>query len=444
MRAGNLPSGVPVQAGGGGTVERRGRSIGATRTYLLLQFVGGLALALVFTTAVLYRLDDAGLDPLQLVLVGTALELAYFAFELPTGVLADAVSRRRMVIAGTAVLGCGAALEASVPTFGVIVAAQVVMALGYALGDGATEAWIADEVGAAAAPEVFLRGSQYALAGTLVGAVASGVVATFSHRLPFVLGGAVLVLLSLALPWLMTEDGFEPSGTASAGSAVRRAGAALTTATGEVVRAGRRHRLIPIALAITFFFGAATEGFDRLGGAVLVDEIVWPTWLGLSDAGLLAGLTVAGTLVGMVVSGVVRSRADGAAPVELATSFTLLTAAWIVVVAVLGLTGNLAAAAVCFAIAMGVRPALSALLNGWLVGVVPSHVRATTFSVAEMSNAVGQMGGGPVIGAVATARSIGVGLQAAAVAALPVIALVDRARRHLAGVDPQADLPDGG
>ena len=41
------------------------------------------------TTSGVYAIREVGLDPLQLVLMGTVLEGAYLLFELPTGVLAD-------------------------------------------------------------------------------------------------------------------------------------------------------------------------------------------------------------------------------------------------------------------------------------------------------------------------------------------------------------------
>ena len=48
-------------------------------------------------SAGLFMIQDAHLDALQLVLVGTTLELSAFLFEVPTGVLADTVSRRALL-----------------------------------------------------------------------------------------------------------------------------------------------------------------------------------------------------------------------------------------------------------------------------------------------------------------------------------------------------------
>jgi hypothetical protein len=50
------------------------------------------------TIASVYRIQNVGLNPLQLVLVGTALERPVLNFELPTGVLADTYGRRSVIV----------------------------------------------------------------------------------------------------------------------------------------------------------------------------------------------------------------------------------------------------------------------------------------------------------------------------------------------------------
>jgi len=47
------------------------------------------AWAVSFTVTAVYFVQEVDLDLLQLVLVGTVMELAIFVFEVPTGVVAD-------------------------------------------------------------------------------------------------------------------------------------------------------------------------------------------------------------------------------------------------------------------------------------------------------------------------------------------------------------------
>src|ERR687897_242180 len=63
------------------------------------------------TVAAVYRIEVVHLDPLRLGLLGTALEVAVFLFEVPTGVIADTYGRRRSVITGCILMGCGFALD---------------------------------------------------------------------------------------------------------------------------------------------------------------------------------------------------------------------------------------------------------------------------------------------------------------------------------------------
>ena len=75
-------------------------------------FVGALS----WTTAAVYLIRDVGMSPLQLVLAGTALEVAYFLCEVPTGVLADLYSRRLSLILSAVVSGIGMVLVGLAPS----------------------------------------------------------------------------------------------------------------------------------------------------------------------------------------------------------------------------------------------------------------------------------------------------------------------------------------
>ena len=74
--------------------------LNAKFVYLVSNFITGFILSIVFAANQLYRVQTVGLDPLQLVLVGTILEVTCFVFEIPTGVVADVYSRRLSVVIG--------------------------------------------------------------------------------------------------------------------------------------------------------------------------------------------------------------------------------------------------------------------------------------------------------------------------------------------------------
>src|SRR5438445_12832707 len=91
---------------------------------------GGFAFALITTAYALYYITVAHLDALQLVLVGTALETAYFVCEVPTGVLADTFSRRFSVLAGFLIVGVAWGGQGLIPTCAAIAGFEVLRGVG--------------------------------------------------------------------------------------------------------------------------------------------------------------------------------------------------------------------------------------------------------------------------------------------------------------------------
>ena len=116
----------------------------ATTVYYGLTF--GLRLPTWVVMAV-YLVRELHFSPLQLVLMGTAMEAAVFLFEVPTGIVADTYSRRLSLIIGY--LGTGAAWAAvgffSAPWL--VIALWAFWGFAYTFTSGAEQAWITDEVG---------------------------------------------------------------------------------------------------------------------------------------------------------------------------------------------------------------------------------------------------------------------------------------------------------
>lgn len=104
--------------------------IGAHGVYLVLEAVRGLGLGLI-VVAPIFRIEVAGFGPLELVLAGTALEIAYFVSEVPTGVVADAYSRRLSVILGALVMGGAWVMEGLWATLWPIMIAQAILGVGW-------------------------------------------------------------------------------------------------------------------------------------------------------------------------------------------------------------------------------------------------------------------------------------------------------------------------
>ena len=102
----------------------------AYSVYLFMELATSLFFSMIFTVGAVYQVSTVGLNSLQLVLVGTTLEISAFVFEVPTGVIADVYSRRLSIIIGMFVLGLGFVIEGSFPLFVPILLAQVICGLG--------------------------------------------------------------------------------------------------------------------------------------------------------------------------------------------------------------------------------------------------------------------------------------------------------------------------
>src|SRR3970040_2318955 len=132
----------------------------ASRTWLVYRGAESFATTLGWTIAPVYFVQDVGMTPLELVLVGTAMEVAYLLFEVPTGIVADTYSRRASVIVAQFVMGASFIVTGLVANAGAILAAAALMGFGWTFKSGAIDAWLADEIGPERLGAAYQRGAQ--------------------------------------------------------------------------------------------------------------------------------------------------------------------------------------------------------------------------------------------------------------------------------------------
>ena len=142
------------------------RRADATRLYYVIQVLTSMPTWVVMAVYLVQELD---LSPLELILMGTAMEAAVFLFEIPTGVVADTYSRRLSLIIGFVGMGVAWMAVALVSAPAAIIALWALWGLAYTFTSGAEEAWISDEVGVDKVGRVFLRGSRIAYIGSVGG-----------------------------------------------------------------------------------------------------------------------------------------------------------------------------------------------------------------------------------------------------------------------------------
>ena len=382
-----------------------------------------------------YLVQVLHFSPLQLVLMGTAMEAAIFVSEVPTGVVADTYSRRLSVIVGWLGMGVAWMAVGAVSAPWLVIALWAFWGFSYTFTSGAYQAWITDEVGVEKVPSVFLRGSRISYVGAVAGLVGQVALATVSLRAAVIVGGAVTALCGLIAIVLMPETGFRRRPREERGSPL----AELRTTAGAGARYARAAPVILLLVATALFMGASSEAFDRLKEAHFLRDVGLPavghlssvTWFGIFWlVGMVNGFVGTWVLIKRVERGGRRTISSwllACAAVELVALlvFALAGSPWVAIAAILGvfLARNLAG------------PLYTIWLNEQ---ITDSSVRATVLSISGQADAIGQAGGGPVLGLVGNLWGIRAALAVGAAAIAPALGLYARAARH-EGVEPELD-----
>ena len=380
---------------------------------------GGFAFALIMAAYALYYITVAHLDALQLVLVGTALEASYFLFEIPTGVLADTFSRRMSVILGLAIIGVAWAGQGLIPTFVAIASFEIVRGVGEAFVHGATEAWVAGEVGDDALNALFLRETQVSQLAGFIGLPVGVGLALIDLRIPVVLGGVLTTALAIALIFVMPERRHPRRD-------ITRSWRATVGTANRALLSVRTSALLVALLGAEFFWGAASEGYDRLWEPHLLLDLSFPPF-GIAPVVGFGVLALAGTAVAMLTAQLVRRRLKQLDERALPRFLITIQLVRIAGRAAFALAPSLGIALVGYFVESMVRGSFHPLFNSWLIRRTDEQVRATVLSTTSVSNAVGQVIGGPISGVIGKGYGIPLGLLSSALMLAPAVLFFARA-----------------
>lgn len=397
--------------------------LSAAAVFLILQGLDNLFFTILSTVASVYAIVSADLDPLQLVLVGTVLEVTTLVFEVPTGVVADMVSRRLSIIVGVFLTGVGFVVWGSFPRFETILAAQVMWAIGYTFTSGADVAWITDEVGEEAARPLYLKAAQVGQVGALVGIGVSVALASIALWVPLVVSGVLFIGLAGFLVVVMPESNFQR--VSREASPLVHFGATLRGGVGVV----RARPALMLIFAITAFQGAASEGFDRLWTLHVIRSFAFPAlgdlepvvWFGIIEA---VGLVLSVGATEFIKRRGLAETAGGAAR-ALAVVSGLLVAS----VLTFALAGIFAVALIALWSVSVLREIQYPLYRTWINAGLDSRTRATVNSMGSQMDAFGQIAGGPVLGVLAAARGVRAAIAASGLIGAPGLLLFSRAIR---------------
>lgn len=400
--------------------------LNANTLYLMLSASQRLLFALVFTINMLYQVRTVGLSPLQLVLVGTSLELSVLIFEVPTGVVADLFSRRLSIIIGTFIIGIGFIIEGLWPVFAGVVLAQIVWGFGYTFTSGATDAWIADEINDdTRLTSVLLRGSQMGTIGGLIGIGLSVALASIHIRLPIVVAGVLFQVLGVFLIVFMPEYGFQPAPREE-----RQTYQSMVDTLKTALSLVRGRPVLITVMITTVFYGMYSEGYDRLWTKHMLDNFSLPTIGNLDTVVWFGILNVISMLLSLGATEVMRRRLANQTPDRIV--WPLIS---VVSVIFIGLV-TYAQAQVFWLLLIAywtiavMRHLYGPLWVAWVNQHTRSEVRATMLSAASQLDAFGQIAGGPLWGVIGNTYSPRVAITTASMMLVPVLWLYGRVLRQ--------------
>lgn len=400
--------------------------LAAAPVYLFMEMATAVFTCMVFVTNSLYEVTIAGLTPLQLVLIGTTVELSAFIFEVPTGVVADVYSRRLSIIIGYTLLGVGFLVEGFFPAFLPIVLAQVICGLGFTFTSGAKQAWITDEIGEDNANKLFLRAGRFGAFAYLFGLGATLLIGAYNVAFSVRAGALGLILTGIMLAILMPETGFHP--TPKEG---RNTWQHMWHVFKQGVNAVRSQPRLVNIVFIGLFYGLYSEGFDRLGVKLLLDHFKLPILFGSNQVAFFVALEMIGTFLYMFIIRFVEKRLDTSSPAAVGRALFLVTGAITAALVSFAFSRVLALAVLSMLTVNILRGVSGPLQATWINQKLDSRVRATIHSMFGQVDAIGQITSGPLVGLIANMLSVRLAVALSGLLLSPALFFVRRANSQL-------------
>ena len=392
--------------------------LSAYKTYLLFSAITAMCFSLVATVMIVYHIEIVHLNPLQLILVGTTLELACFIFEIPTGIVADVYSRKLSIVIGGVLTGVGFILEGSISSFVFVLVAQIVWGLGSTFISGSLEAWIAEEEKNKDLDEIYIKGAQAGQIGAFIGIVLSTVIANFSVRLPIIVSGVLFIILALFLWLYMPENNFKPSAPGDLNTFKKMV---YTFKSG--LKIVKSKSIIMILLAVTLFYGLSSEGYDRLSNAHFLQDTTLPKLGNLSSVTWFGIFGILGMILSFIVMHFMAKNLKNEDNRKNGKLLLCINILYISSMLIFALTKNFSLMLIAYLATNTFRIINEPIFSAWLNGHIDDNSRATVLSINGQMNSLGQILGGPIIGIIATNISVSIGIACTSLLVTPVLVI---------------------
>jgi len=351
--------------------------------YYISRAIMGLSFHMLFTAAGLYRIDIAQLEVYQLILIGTALEIAIFTFEVPTGIVADLKSRKLSVIIGLFIISIGSILEALTPIFYIIFIAQVIWGFGYTFISGALDAWVSDEIEPEKLEHTIITGSQIYQLASVLGIILAAVIGLSNIRLALYVSGILTVLLGFISIVYMKETK-KPN--------KHNEQKFFKNYYGQLIKGFshiKNHKTLRIMFVIMIFFGLYSEGIDRSYELHILDGLNFRQILDIAPIWILSIVNASIAIFGYLMLFVVKRYLDKSHYIYMwAFNFTMMMIVGILLFAYMPNVYFALFGFIFFSISRG---GTYPLLNTILLKNTPSNIKATVLSSFGQLDAIGQL-----------------------------------------------------
>ena len=197
--------------------------------------------------------------------------------------------------------------------------------------------------------------------------------------------------------------------------------------------------LLITLLLLAAFFGMASEGFDRLWTPHILDDFSLPDLAGLNSITWFGVIRAGSLVLAIAATELARRRLDTSNGRVIARALFCADTVRIASTVLFGLTASFGVAVGAYWVATLLRQVSRPIYTAWLNQQLESRSRATVLSMSSQLDSLGQVLGGPAIGAVGTA-SLRLALVITGLLLTPALALYVRAAGQLG--PRRADIVD--
>ena len=195
----------------------------------------------------------------------------------------------------------------------------------------------------------------------------------------------------------------------------------------EGIKAVRARPRLMTILGIGLLYGLYSEGFDRLWVKHIIDTFDLPVIFGQTDVAFFGLLRAGSMILSILATRFVETRIDTDSPLAIGRATLGITFGISAGLIGFALSPIFAVTIVAYWVISVLRNVMEPLYSAWVNQKLDSNTRATVLSMSSQVDAIGQMGGGPLVALVAGIYSVIAAIITSGLLLLPALPLIGRA-----------------